>query len=325
MNASNITTLEDSKVVLNRVKFLILLILQIPSIVLYLFIFAYFFTHRRFLLKTPQNLALLILLLVNFLEASCDLPMVIHFYYFGRVTPATAAYCTWWTFFEYTLSVSSEFLMATISVQRHILIFNSHLLRIQKKRFLIHHLPLLLCVVYPTLLYLALVVIYPCDGTLWDFSSNLCGLANCYLVYNNILATFDWAVDNGLPVVVIILANVVLVGRIIRQKRRRQQQISWQKQRHMTLQLLSISCLYIIAWLPNTIIAVIQELGESDFIAQIQSNYIFDLLYLVCLLIPWVCVGMLPGFKKWVLEQLHLPITKCNTVAPIKMTQRMIR
>jgi hypothetical protein len=324
MNVSNIETLDDSKIVLNRVKFLTLLILQIPSIVLYLFIFAYFFTHHG-LLKTPQNLALLILLLVNFLEASCDLPMVIHFYHSGRVMPATAAYCTWWTFFEYTLSVSSEFLMATISVQRHILIFNSHLLRIQKKRFLLHHLPLILCVVYPTLLYLALVVIYPCDGTLWDFSSNLCGLANCYLVYNNILATFDWAVDNGLPVVVIILANVMLVARIIWQKRLRQQQITWKRQRRMTLQLLSISCLYIIAWLPNTIIAVIQELGESSFIAQVQSNYILDLLYLVCVLIPWVCIGMLPEFKKWVLERLHLPLPRCNTVAPIPMTQRVIR
>ncbi len=306
---------EDSKVVLHRVKFLILIILEIPSIVLYLFIFAYVVTHRSFL-KTPQNQALFILLLVNFIEASCDLPMVIHFYHFGRVNPATAAYCIWWTFFEYTLSVSSEFLMATISIQRHMLIFNSHMLRIRKKRFLLHHLPLLLCVVYPTLLYLALVVIYPCDGTQCDFSSNLCGLDNCYLVYNNILATFDWAFDNGLPVVVIILANVILVARVVWQKLSHHQPVSWKKQRHMTLHLLNISCLYIIAWLPNTIIAVIQEINESSFIAQIQSNYIFDLLYLVCLLIPWVCLGMLPQFKKWILKHFNLSQITRNAVGP---------
>jgi ABC-type phosphate transport system permease subunit len=75
MNVSNMEILDDSKAILYRVKFLILIILQIPSVVLYLFIFAYFVTHL-FLLKAPQNQALLILLCVNFLEASGDLPMV---------------------------------------------------------------------------------------------------------------------------------------------------------------------------------------------------------------------------------------------------------
>jgi hypothetical protein len=215
--------------------------------------------------------------------------------------------------------------MATISIQRHMLIFNSHMLRVRKKRFLLYHLPLLLCVIYPTFLYLSLVVIYPCNGTLWDFTSNLCGLANCYLVYNPILATFDWALDNGLPVIVIILASVVLVVRIVQQKHRHQQAITWQKQRRMTLQLLSISCLYIIAWLPNTIIAVIQAISVSSFAAQIQSNYIFDLLYLVCLLIPWVSIGMISGFKKWIFERIYYLLTVHNAVAPRGTTRTVIR
>ncbi len=324
MNVSNTEISNNDKIVLNRVKFLILLILQIPSIILYVFIFIYFITHRS-ILKTLQNQGLLILLLVNFLEASCDLPMVIHFYYFGRVKPATSAYCTWWTFFEYTLSVSSEFLMATISIQRHMLIFNSHILRVRKKRFLLYHLPLLLCVIYPMFLYLSLVVIYPCNGTLWDFTSNLCGLANCYLVYNPILATFDWALDNGLSVIVIIVANVILVVRVVWRKRRRQQAISWKKQRRMTLQLLSISCLFIIAWLPNTIIAIIQEISASSSAAQIQSKYIFDLLYLVCLLIPWVSTGMISGFKKWIFERIYHPFTVHNAVVPRGMIRTVIR
>ena len=106
--------------------------------------------------------------------------MVAHFHYFGRVKPSTSAYCTWWTFFQCTLSVSNEFLMALISIQRHILIFNSHLLRIRIKRFYLYYFPLLLCIIYPMFLYLSLVVIYLCDGTLWDFTLNLCGLANCF-------------------------------------------------------------------------------------------------------------------------------------------------
>ena len=112
-------------------KFIILLTLLTPLIIIYVFIFIYFI-KRRFFLKMLQNQALLVLILVNFLQASCDLPMGIHFHYFGRVKPSAPAYRTWWTFFQYTLSVSNEFLMATISIQRHILIFNSHLLQIRK-------------------------------------------------------------------------------------------------------------------------------------------------------------------------------------------------
>lgn len=317
-------TLEDSKIVLYRVKFFILLILQIPSILFYVLIFTFLVTHRP-LLKIHKNQALLLLLVVNFLEASCDLPMTIYFYYLGRVSPATAAYCTWWTFFEYTLSVSSEFLMATISIQRHILIFNGNILHIRIKRFLLHQFPLLLCVVYPTILYLSLVVIYPCDGTQWDFTSALCGMANCYLENSNILATIDWAVDNGMPIVAIILANVALVARVVWQKRRLQQPISWQKQRRMTLQLLSISWLYFVAWLPNTIIAVIQEINDSDFVAEIQANYVFDLLYLVCLLMPWVCLGMLPEFKKWIWKLLKLQQPRRNVVAPVRMANILMK
>jgi hypothetical protein len=316
MNISYLENLNDDKVILYRIKFLVLLILQIPSVVLYFFIFIYFATHRS-VLKNPQHQAVLLLLFVNFLEASCDLPMVIHFYYIGHVSPATAAYCTWWTFFEYTLSVSSEYLMATISIQRHMLIFNGHIVRIKYKRILFHHLPLLLCVVYPTVLYFSLVVLYPCDGTQWNFSSNLCGLDNCYLVYNSILATFDWALNNGLPVVVIILANVILVVRVVWQKHRSLQPILWKKQRHMTVHLLSISWLYIIAWLPNTIIAVIYEVSNSDFAATIQTNYIFDLLYLVCLLIPWVCLGIIPDFKKWILKRRIFQLTPQTLVTYI--------
>ncbi len=272
MNTSPIQISNDNKMVINRVKFIILFVLLIPSMIIYVFIFIYFIKHRS-LLKTLQNQALFILIPVNFLQASCNLPLAIHFYYFGRVKPSTSAYCTWWTFFQYTLSVSNEFLMATISIQRHILIFNSHLLHIRIKRFFLYYFPLVLCIIYPMFFYLSLVVIYPCDGTQWDFTLNLCGLANCFLVYNRILATVDWAIDSGLPLIVITIANMSLVIRVVRQKHRHQQMISWQKQRHMTLQLLSISCLYMIAWFPNTIFAIIYHITESNVIARIHSNY----------------------------------------------------
>jgi hypothetical protein len=315
MNDTNMETFKDEKYVLHRVKFYLLLALQIPSILLSLLIFMFFFTHRA-LVRVCQNQALLLLLVVNFVQVSFDLPMVIHFNRLGRVSPATSAYCTWWTFLEYTLNGAGEMLMATISIQRHILIFQGNTFNVRLYRYLFHHIPLLLCIIYPIILYLIIVVFYPCDGTQWDFSSNVCGLANCYLVYNKVLATFDWAADNGSPMVIIILANLALVVRVIRQKLRRQGVISWRKQRRMTLQLLSISFLYFVAWFPNLLIGLVQQLLLPTFIIEIQFDYIFDLTYLICLFVPWVCLGLFPEFTKWIWTHLFHRNRGRNMVRP---------
>jgi hypothetical protein len=296
-------TFTDEKYVLHRVIFSILLTLQIPSILLSLLIFTFFFTHRA-LLHVRQNQALILLLVINFIQVTFDLPMVINFNRLGRISPATPAYCTWWTFLEYTLNVASEILMATISIQRHIFVFQANLFNVRLYRYLFHHIPLLFCIIYPIILYLIIVVFYPCDGTQWDYSSNACDLANCYLVYNKVLTTYDWVVDTGLPTVVLIVSDVALVVRTIRQKIRRQRIISWRKQRRMTLQLLSISSLYFIAWFPNLVIGLVQEFILPTFLIEIQVDYIFYLTYLVCLLIPWVCLGLFPEFTKWIQNDL---------------------
>lgn len=120
-------TVDDEQKLIHRIKFVLFLVLQIPSILTYIFIFIFFLTHQN-LLRIRQNQALLILFIVNFIQVSCDLPMVIHFNYLGRVSPATPGYCTWWTFLEYTLNAAGEMLMAIISIQRHIFIFQIHLL-----------------------------------------------------------------------------------------------------------------------------------------------------------------------------------------------------
>ncbi|CAF1153568.1 unnamed protein product [Adineta steineri] len=308
-------TFKEEKIVLHRVKFGILLILEIPSIILSLLFLIFFLTHRT-VLRVRQNQGLILLLFVNFIQVTFDLPMVVHFNRLGHVSPATPAYCTWWTFIEYTLDGISEMLMATISIQRHIFIFRAHMFNNRLYRYLLHHAPLLVCIVYPITFYLTVIVFSSCDGTQWDYTSNVCGLANCYMVYNPPLATYDWGVDNGLPIVVITIANVALLVRVIRQKLRRQGTVSWKKQRRMTVQLLSISLLYFIAWFPNIVIGLIQQLLIPTFLIGIQFDYIFDLLYLICLLLPWICLGLFPEFTRWIRKLLFHRNAVHNIVRP---------
>ena len=271
---NNTDIFNDKRQILYRVKLSILLTLQIPAIFLSLVIF-YFFLKNPAILRTPQNCALFILLTVNFIQLSVVLPFSIHFYALGYVSPATSAYCTSWTFLAYTVYVTGEYLMATISVQRHMLVFHSHALRIRWMRILFHHSPLILFLIYPAIFNIFVVLVYPCDGTQWDYTSTVCGFANCYLVYDKVLGTFDWSFNNGLPMLINALANALLVIRVIRQKRQQQRPVTWKQQRRMTVQLFCISSLYIIGWGPSLIVGLIQILVDPTFLAEIQAAYFF--------------------------------------------------
>ena len=315
-NSNSITIDNGENSVSNRVKFFVLLLLQIPSILLCLSIFVFFLTHRA-LLRISQNHALQLLIVVNFIQVTCDLPMVIHYYQLGRISPATPGYCTWWTFLEWTLNATSELLMVTISLQRHIFIFHAHLFRVRLYRVLLHALPLIFCIIYPLVFYLAVIVFYPCDGTQWDYSTILCGLADCYLVYSKVLGTYDWGVNNGLPMLIIAISDAAVIVRVILEKRRRHQPVTWQKHRRMTLQLLAISSLYFVAWSPSMLVAVLQQLYTPTFLADVQVEYFVDMTYLVCLLLPWVCLGLFPEFKKWILRHpARDGIVALNAVQP---------
>ena len=243
--------------------------------------------------------------------------MPIHFYALGYVSPSSPTYCTWWTFFEYSLEVIIALLTLVISIQRHILIFHDHILRIPVKRYLFYYFPLLICIIYPLVLYTVIILFYPCDGTQWDYTSSVCGFANCYLVYNKPLATFDLAAQTGLPTVLIIIANVSLVIRVVKHKYRREQRINWRKQRRLTLQLLSLSVLFLIAWLPGVITELGQQLFDPSFGLQIQQDYTIELIYLMCFFLPWVLLRQISGFTQWIRTKVNYQRNAhTNTIRP---------
>ncbi len=126
-----------------------------------------------------------------------------------------------------------------------------------------------------------------------------------------------WTVDNGLPIIIISIANAVLIVRVVRQKRRRQGYVTWRQQRRMTLQLLSISCLYFFAWFPNLLIGLVQQLYSPTFLIDIQFDYILYFIYLICLLLPWVCLGLFPEFTNWISTRIFRRNPAHNVITPM--------
>jgi hypothetical protein len=309
-------TLSNKTNILHRLKFIVILLLQIPAIILFLCIFAFFITNRIHL-RQLQNRALLVLFIVNFIQLTFNLPIFLDFVRLNRVSPATGAYCRFWMFVESTLDSANEFLVAIMCFQRHILIFKPNIFHSRSKLYLFYYLPLLFAVVYSVGFYMGSVIFYPCDASQWNFTLTICGDTTCYFSSNRSLALYDWIVNTGLAIVVIILANIVLVIRVIRQKSRRQRVITWSKQRRMTLQLLSISSLYLVTWLPSIVLGSMSQFNPSSYLYGIQEDYISDIHYFICLLLPWICIGMLPDFNKWMLKHFHRLKRPHNAVGAI--------
>ena len=315
MSNIDLETFLDVKFILHHIKFGVLLLFQIIAIVLSLIILAYFIKHKSFV-KNPQNHGILILIAVNFIQLVFDMPNALAFYSRDYIYPNTSNYCTWWTFFAYSIFAISGYLLATISIQRHFFIFNIHILRTGWNRIFLHYFPLVLCIFYPIVFYLFAIVFYPCDGTQWDFTNNLCGFAPCYLLFNKVLGTFDIAVNNYMPVVIDFISNVIIILRVVKQKRHAQRSTAWKQQRHMTIQLLSLSIIYLIAWTPCLTVLAVQMLHDPTFLLTIQTDYFLDLIYIIYLFIPWACIGFIPGVMKWI-KGLILQQPFQNTIVPI--------
>ena len=84
---------------LPQAKFWLLLILSIPSTLCSLLILTYFY-QRRNQVSLHHHL-IIILLVASLFEILFDMTLVMAFYRRGYVSPATSAFCTWWTVAEY--------------------------------------------------------------------------------------------------------------------------------------------------------------------------------------------------------------------------------
>lgn len=298
MDNISINTNFEHNYKLHRIKFFLILSFQIPSCIVSFIIFFFFMKNQRFL-RTAQNQSILLLLIINFIQLTLGVSLALLFYSSGKVDPDTSAFCQCWTFIEFTLYVISLYLMATISVQRHIIVFNGALLRIFCLRCILYYLPLSLCVVYPTIFYLVAIIFYPCDTKDYDYTNNICGSSPCYILYDPVLSLIDWWINYALPMIINIIANVHLIVRVIRQKTRLNQTLSLKQQRKLVIQVLSLATLYLLAWSPTLIVGFIQIIEDRESLQKAQYDYLIDFCYIVCLFIPWLILRLLPEVFIW--------------------------
>ena len=294
-----------------------------PSLLTTLIIFVHFASNRA-VRATDHQHSTIFLLAISFVESLTGTSSAIDFYRSnGVVRIQTSAYCAWWVVNDYSLFSSIAFVMAWISIERHLLIFHRNLLGDigTWKRWFTHVAPWIICPMFPILFYTVVIAISPMCTTTWYFDTILCGQA-CYL-------TTSWAsIDIFLNVVatisVILIANLTLILRVIHQRRtvRGTTQVDWRKQRKMVLQLSAFSTLYLSVWLPLSSIQLIQLYADPTFLAAQVDTFNF-LAYVGILLLPGVCITSIPQLSQRIRNLFRRRHQRA--IAPLAQTQRKTR
>jgi hypothetical protein len=299
--------------------FVLLLAVDIPAIICALFILIFFCSHWHSMIrKTLHHHATFLLIMISFLYSAFDLPFSMNYLRLGYHSYRSVRFCLWWYWFDYTLLNTSLLLTATASIQRHILIFKSPWLKVRKKRWILHYIPLTISVVYPPLFYIVFIFLYPCI-VYSDLSNGYCAYP-CY-IDDTVLFNIDWICNTISPVFIIVFTNVALIIRVFRSmKRIRQQQTdTWKRQKRLTLQLLAFSSVYIIAYLPTTTLAVFRILAYPTLYNEMPHLYnMFHMIYFVSPLQSFLCIFTLPELiaflKRRVIVPHNVPVA---TVEPV--------
>ncbi|CAF2686783.1 unnamed protein product [Rotaria sp. Silwood2] len=206
--------------------------------------------------------------------------------------------------------------MGFTAIERYLLVFHRQFL--QQHLVVLHYIPMILCIIYPIGLYTYLIFFYPCINQ-FTYTMITCN-APCYF-YETTISTFDQFIDLIFPVVVSSLASLVLLSRIVWQKRRMQQRQMWKKNRRLLIQLLYIVILYNLVWLPMIIcwLVIILSPVPQPFLVELSINILPYGIYIVILLCPFVSLISLP--ELWPRHDPRIvPLTRVgNSLRPIAL------
>lgn len=268
-------------------RFWLLLVFAVPSLLCSLFICSYYLFDRK-RRRAVQNHAIFIIILCNVILILTDLCWILHsLHNSGLVLSATATFCTIWWFLDYCLYGIQTVMLAWASIERHILVFHGHLLSTTRKRVIYHYSPLIVLLLYALLFYSVVVFLPPCANE-FDFSSVECGVNPCFLQVR-LLRLWESVMHSVVPSLIIAIFSLALLYRTIRHRTRLRQPIQWRKHRRMSVQMLSLSSVYLFMNLPLTVFTLLRVISPTKpqfgFAFQL---YQFLLEYSVTLSLPFV-------------------------------------
>lgn len=280
------------------VRFWLYLPVLIPSIFCTLFLLFVLLFDRN-LRNALNNHVIIVLLLTGLLSQLTNYPWMLYYEFYDDVWHKSPIFCSIWGFADITFYFLQLILFAWASFERHILIFHDRWLATKRRRFFLHYLPIISLVLYCLIPYGISYFFPPCENT-FDYSTGPC-ISTCTEGFPTI-EVFEIVANNILPSFMIIILSLALLFRVVRQKRRIQQAIQWRKHRKMTIQLLSISSLYLVVTCPFALSRFLLICGLQRQIEIGFDDYAVFISYYAVLLFPFVVMFSVPDFWRKVNE-----------------------
>ncbi|CAF1544487.1 unnamed protein product [Adineta ricciae] len=272
--------------VMESVRFWILLIFEIPSLICCLLLLYYLCFEKSFRTNLNHHVFLLILINVLLIEL-IDVPNYLTFLRLNFVWPQLSINCYLWWFITYGNYSSIGILMGWASIEKHIFIFHSQLLNTKKKRILYHYLPLLMIMFYTSIFYIICIFFASCEPV-FDYNSSWC-YTPCYTRIEN-LSRYDILMNTILPIFIIISSDVFLFIRVIKQRQSLHQEIQWYKYKRMIIQISLCSFLFLAFQIPTMCYNFAQTFGLKYEISDEIVTSLYCSAYFMVLLMPFLCL-----------------------------------
>lgn len=276
------------------VRFWLLLIFEIPSLVCSCVLLYYLLTKPN-LRKSLGNHVIIVLLLIGLFSQLIDIPFYLNYLRVKYVWPSIPSSCIVWWFAATGISNITNMIMAWASIERHILIFNDRWLLADNRCFYIHYCPLVGIILYGFIYYSVILLMYSCDN-MYSYTSDWC-LFPCFYYHRN-LAMYDTIANSIMPTPIIAMFSFGLIVRVIKQKHSLHRRVQWRKFRRMTIQVLSLTALFLLFNLPMTSLVLAHVWGLPVGSTGQFEYYTYYLYHFVSLLMPFVCLFSLPSIMR---------------------------
>lgn len=295
------------------VRFWMYLAFVIPSILCAMFCL-YELLFTRALRKALNNHVMIAIVFLVLMYNVTTIVWFIDFYRTGRTMFFTPAFCLIWGYSDFAFFSSILFAVAWASIERHILIFYQNLFATRMKRVFFHYAPLCISTLYPFIYYMFIFFVHPCNvihsPTVYECGSYFCAFTDPVMHY------WDTFANNIAPVFSIVIFSVALLGRVWYSKYRANQPMRWRNYRKMTIQLLSVSSLYVILMFPPMFIHTVYVAGVPPTFAEGFYTITTYTCYFVFFLTPFGTMFSLPELRSRLSNIFRTCRLRTHTILP---------
>ncbi|CAF4920064.1 unnamed protein product [Rotaria sp. Silwood1] len=259
LNSSNEDDFDENSVIPPMIRFWILLIFSIPSIICSIVILYLLLNHKEHR-RSLNHRVVIIQLIGGLIYLLTHVPIYLNYLRLGYVWPQTPTMCHIWWF------VGDE-----------------------EKRIFAHYLPITIIIIYCPLYYLIVMGFPPCEN-IYDYTKKLCS-SSC-LYRNDILLLYDAIFNDILATILIAIFSISLIIRVLWHNQiRYRQRLQWRKHQKIIIILMSISMIYLTFNLPVMILDLADICGLSQHITEKFEPYFDFLNYFIFIFYPFICLG----------------------------------